>query len=166
MNISSIRELLIPEFEAEASQTRRLFEALPDGDTSFKPHERSMSLGRLAGHITDIYRYISFMLANRDFDLAADRPVYTMEDKASLFAQFEDNVRSARSTLQQTDDAAFRQHCIIRRGTVTLFEADRYTYYRLQGINQIVHHRAQLGTYVRALDIPLPGMYGRSADGI
>ena len=83
-----------------------------------------------------------------------------------MLQRFEENARDALTAFKQTSDEAFHQSWTIKRGPNILFSADRFTYFRNQGMNQIVHHRAQLGTYIRALGLPLPGMYGPSADGI
>ena len=91
---------------------------------------------------------------------------YIMVVKAEMLERFEDNASDALAAFKQTSDEAFHEPWAIKRGPNILFSADRFTYFRNQGINQIVHHRAQLGTYIRALGLPLPGMYGPSADGI
>ena len=83
-----------------------------------------------------------------------------------MLERFENNAGDALAAFRQSSDKTFHQAWTIRRGPNILFSADRFTYYRNQGINQIVHHRAQLGTYLRALGLPVPGMYGTPADGI
>jgi uncharacterized damage-inducible protein DinB len=161
-----IRDLLLPEIETEIGKTRRLFQALPDGESDFKPYEKSMTLGRLAGHTTDLFRLMALTLTNSELDMSAAWQPYTMTNKAELLARFEENVSSALAAFKQISDEGFHQPWTIRRGPNVLFSGDRFTYYRNQGVNQIVHHRAQLGTYLRALELQLPGMYGPSADGI
>ena len=161
-----IRDLLLPELDTEIGKTRRLFEALPDDKSDFKPHEKSMTLGRLAGHTTDLFRLMALTLTSSELDMAIAWQPYTMAGKAELLAHFERNASDARVAFEQITDQAFHQSWIIKRGPNVLFSGERFTYYRNQGINQIVHHRAQLGTYIRALGLPLPGMYGPSADGI
>ena len=163
-----IRDLLAAELELEVSKTRRLFEALPGGSAEFefRPHERSMTLGRLAGHMADIYTLIVLTLTTNELDMAAGWRPFTAMNRAELLERFEDRAERVREAFQGISDQAFREPWSIRRGPNLLFSADRFTYYRNQGINQIVHHRAQLGTYIRALGLPLPGMYGASADGI
>ncbi len=161
-----LRDLLLPELETEIGKTRRLFEALPDGEVDFQPYGKSMPLGRLAGHTTDLFRMIALILTSSDFDMAIAWKPYTMESKAQLLAQYEENAEKALRALKQTSDETFHQQWRILRGPLTLFSGERYTAYRSNGINQIIHHRAQLGTYIRAMSLPLPGMYGASADGI
>jgi uncharacterized damage-inducible protein DinB len=161
-----IRDLLLPEIETEIGKTRRLFEALPDGKSDFKPYEKSMTLGRLAGHTTDLFRLMALTLTSSELDMAVAWQPYTMPSKAELLARFEENASGALAAFKQISDEAFHQPWTIKRGPNILFSGERFTYFRNQGINQIVHHRAQLGTYIRALGLPLPGMYGASADGI
>jgi uncharacterized damage-inducible protein DinB len=161
-----IRDLLLPEIETEIGKTRRLFEALPDGKSDFKPYEKSMTLGRLAGHTTDLFRLMALTLTSSELDMAVAWQPYTMPSKAELLARFEENASGALAAFKQISDEAFHQPWTIKRGPNILFSGERFTYFRNQVINQIVHHRAQLGTYIRALGLPLPGMYGASADGI
>ena len=125
-----------------------------------------MPLGRLAGHTTDLFRIIALVLTSTDFDMAVAWKPYTMESKSQLLAQFEENADKALRALNQTFDETFHQQWKILCGPLTLFCGERYTAYRSNGMNQIIHHRAQLGTYIRAVGLPLPGMYGASADGI
>ncbi len=161
-----IRDLILPELETEISKTRRLFEALPDGEPDFKPYEKSMTLGRLAGHTTDLFRLMTLTLTSSELDMAAGWHPYTMDSKTELLARFEENTGGALAAFKQSSDDAFHHPWTIKRGPDILFSGERFFYFRNQGINQIIHHRAQLGTYLRALGLPLPGMYGLSADGI
>ena len=161
-----IRDLLLPELETETGKTHRLFQALPDRKADFKPHEKSMTLGRLAGHTTDLFRLLALTLTRSELDMAVGWHPYTMASKAELLARFDENAGRALAAFKLISDENFHQPWTIKRGPDTLFSGERFTYFRNQGINQIIHHRAQLGTYIRALDLPLPGMYGASADGI
>ena len=161
-----VRNLLVTEVSLELSKTRRLFEALPEAQSAFKPYAKSMTLGRLAGHIADILRLMALTLTTAQLDMAAGWQPYTMGSKRELLTGFEDNAGRALAAFEQTSDEAFHQPWSIKRGPNILFTGDRFTCIRNQGINQMVHHRARLGTYLRALGLPLPGMYGPSADGI
>jgi uncharacterized damage-inducible protein DinB len=161
----TLRDGLLPELAIEIGKTRRLFEALPNREIDFKPHEKSMTLGRLASHIADLYRIIELSLTSPDLDWAMWN-AFTMENKVHLLAQFEVNAGIALTTLEHAQEEDFSRNWRIFRGADTLFDGKRYAAYRSNGMNQIIHHRAQLGSYIRALDLPLPGMYGPSADGI
>ncbi len=145
-----IRDLLLPEIEVEISKTRRLFMALPNDKSDFKPYEKSMTLGRLAGHTTDLFRVMALTLTTSELDMAANRQPFTMVSKEELLTRFEENADSALVAFHQISDAAFYSPWTIKRGPHVLFSGDRFTYYRNQGINQIVHHRAQLGMYLRS----------------
>ena len=125
-----------------------------------------MTLGRLAGHTTELFRLMVFTLTMSEFDMAVAWQPYTMVVKGEMLQRFEDNASEALAAFKQASDKAFHQSWTIKRGPNILFSAGRSTYFRNQGIDQIVHHRAQLGTYIRALGLPLPGVYGPSADGI
>ena len=164
-NLCSRSQQLLPELEIEAAKTRRLFEALPEGHAHFKPHVRSMALGRLAGHTSDLYRIIALSLTSADLDWDTWK-AYTMTTKTPLLEKLDENVLCALNALRTVSDDTLTQRWRIYRGARDLFDGERYTAYRFNGMNQIIHHRAQLGTYIRALDLPLPGMYGPSADGI
>jgi hypothetical protein len=109
---------------------------------------------------------IVLTLTVSEFDMAVVWQPYTMVLKGEMLKRFDDNASDALAAFKQSSDEAFHQPWMIKRGPNTLFSGDRFTYYRNQGVNQIVHHRAQLGTYLRALGMPVPGMYGPSADGI
>ena len=145
-----VRDLLLPELDTEIGKTRRLFEALPDGKSDFKPYEKSLTLGRLTGHTTDLCRFIAFTLTMSELDMAVAWQPYTMALQGQMLERFEKNASDALAAFRQSSDETFRQPWTIKRGPNILFSSDRFTYYRNQGINQIVHHRAQLGTYLRA----------------
>lgn len=165
----SLSELLLPELETELAKTRRILEAVPDENNEYKPHEKSMSLSRLAGHIAEIPGFISVILTAPGMDLAASdtpRKPVVMESKQHLLGIFDTVKEKATSALRQTTDDAFHQDWILRRGEAQIYCGKRYGAYRSFGLNHIIHHRAQLGTYIRLLNHPLPGTYGPSADGM
>jgi hypothetical protein len=138
--------------QAEIGKTERLFRALPTGREEFKPHEKSMTLGRLVGTPPTSYFWIALTL--------------TMRNKEELLVRFVTNSDLARPAMKTVSDSDFSHSWDIKRGSKTLFSGYRFQYFRNQDINQIIYHRAQLGTYIRALDLLLPGMYGNFTDGI
>ncbi len=160
-----IRDLLLPELDTEIGKTRRLFEALPDSQSDFKPYEKSMTLGRLAGYTTDFFGLMAFTLTLRTRYGCRLATLYHDPQRANAQALREQRQRRSevfqakfgRGLPPALDYQAWSEHS---------FSGGRFTYHRNQGIIQIVHHRAQLGTYLRALALPMPGMYGTSADGI
>ncbi len=164
-----LNELLAPELEAELAKTRRLLDALPDSDQDFKPHEKSMSLAKLAGHTAELPGFISLILTSPSIDLASPdnpRKPFVMESKEQLLRHFDTVAAKAVSTLQHTSDDKFMEDWQLSVGERGIFSGKRYGAYRTFGVNHIIHHRAQLGTYIRLLNHTLPGTYGPSADGM
>ncbi len=160
--------MLLPELETELKKTRRMLDSLPDSENAFKPHERSKSLDKLAGHVAELPSFIALILSSPDIDMAKSNPrkPVVMETKQQLLAQFDENADQALTALKQTSDETFHQHWNLSRGDVKISSGTRYDAYRAMGVNHMVHHRAQLGCYLRQLNLPLPGTYGPSADGM
>ena len=104
-----IRDLLFPELDTEIGETRRLFEALPDDRSDFKPYEKSMTLGRLAGHTTDLFRMIALTLTMSELDMAVVWQPYTMVLKGEMLKRFEDNASDALAAFKQSSDEALHQ---------------------------------------------------------
>jgi uncharacterized damage-inducible protein DinB len=166
---TELRELLQPELEFELGRTRRILAAVPDHDIAFKPHEKSMSLAKLAGHITELPGFAAIILTIPSLDMAAPgnpRKPVVMESTAQLLTHFDENAEKALAALKATTDAAFHATWSLSRGPMTIYSGNRYGAYRSFGINHMIHHRAQLGTYIRLLNCTLPGTYGPSADGM
>jgi len=164
-----LSELLLPELESELAKTRRILAALPDGQLEFKPHEKSMALAKLAGHIAELPAFTSIILTVPSLDVAAPnspRKPVVMETAAQLVAQFDLAAEKAVAALKNTSDAAFEETWSLSRGPMAIYSGTRYGAYRAFGVNHIIHHRAQLGSYIRLLNHPLPGTYGPSADGM
>lgn len=164
-----LRDLLLPELESELKKTRRMLDALPDTDHAYQPHTKSKTLAALAGHVAELPSFISIILSSPDLDMAAPgstRKPVVMETKQQLLAEFDQNADRAVTTLKDTSDETFNQNWTLARGDIKIFSGSRYEAYRNFGANHLIHHRAQLGCYIRALDLPLPGTYGPSADGM
>jgi uncharacterized damage-inducible protein DinB len=165
----SLSELLLPELEAELAKTRRILAALPDGQLEFKPHEKSMTLAKLAGHTAELPALTSIILTIPSLDMAAPgnpRKRLVMENPAQLAAEFDLAAEKAVAALKNTSDAAFQEPWSLSLGPRSIYSGTRYGAYRTFGVNHIIHHRAQLGTYIRLLNCTLPGTYGPSADGM
>jgi uncharacterized damage-inducible protein DinB len=161
--------LLLPELEAEFKRTRRILSAVPDGHGDFKPHEKSMSLAKLAGHVAELPGFIQIILTHPDLDMALPgnpRKPVVLETTAQVVAEFDQRAGAAIATLKETSNQTFEQPWSLSRGELKIFSGPRYEAYRALGVNHIIHHRAQLGCYIRELNQPLPGTYGPSADGM
>jgi len=161
-----VSQLLLPELEAELAITRRVLAAVPDGHNDFKPHDKSMKLARLAGHTAEMPMFAVLTLTVPPMDLAApsDTPPHKFESSAQNLAAFDDMAAKAVATVKGLTDPSFAEPWSLVFGDYKLYDGDRYNAYRTLGINHLVHHRAQLGVYLRLLDIPVPKTYGPSAD--
>jgi uncharacterized damage-inducible protein DinB len=144
-----IAELLLPEIEEEVQATRTLLERVPDGHWSWKPHEKSMSLSRLATHVAEIASWTAAILEQDEMDFMS--PV--MQEWAPR------EMESVSEILNELESAVGK--C---REIVTAMTAPTYIVFRRQVLNHLVHHRAQLGVFLRMLDVPLPMIYGPTAD--
>lgn len=158
----SIGSSLLPEFDQEMAVTRRLLERVPDAQMQWRPHPKSFPLGHLAQLICRMPGWITNVLLEDGLDLTAG-PGYSFESLQSLLAVFDDNVRAARAALGGASDARFGTEWSLRMGERVLFTAPRGVVVR-QNISHLIHHRGQLTVYLRLRDVPLPSIYGPTAD--
>jgi len=162
-----IKDLLLPEFDQELRKTRNLLELLPEAPAlhDFKPHERSMPLSKLAAHIAQLPGLLTLILDSPECDFAKpDRKPLVLESRAQLLAAFDRLSAEAHALLEQTTDRTMHESWKLRSNGKTLYDGSRYYAARTIFFNHLVHHRAQLGVYLRLNEIPIPGHYGLSAD--
>ena len=157
-----IAQDLVTEFDQEMATTRRVLERVPDGRADWKPHPKSFSLAHLAQLVAVMPGWITNALRETSLDLSA-APPYSNQATASLLEQFDEGVREAHGAIVAAQDADWRVPWSLRMGDRVLMTAPRSVIVR-QNISHIVHHRAQLGVYLRLLDVPVPSMYGPTAD--
>jgi len=159
---------LLAEYDREAAKTRKVLEAIPDGaDFAYKPHPKSMALGRLAGHITDMTGDWALMTLTKDkLDFPADHKweQYVPESKAALLEKFDRELPGVRREIEAISPEKWDQHWQFIFGGHKWVDEPRHQVFRDMVLNHLVHHRAQLGVYIRLLDGKLPGCYGPSAD--
>ena len=158
----TIAETLLPEFDAEMATTRRLLERVPSDKGEWKPHAKSFSLGHLAQLVSWMPGWIANTLSQTSLDLAKGGG-YSLEQTDTLLAGFDKNVREARAALTAARDADFAVPWSLKHGDRVLFTAPRGTVVR-QHISHLSHHRGQLTVYLRLLDVPVPSIYGPTAD--
>ncbi|HZQ22429.1 MAG TPA: DinB family protein [Terriglobales bacterium] len=160
-----ISELLLPEFEQEMKTTRMTLERVPFDKQDFVPHQKSMALGKLAPHLAELAGFGATVLTTPelDFSNAPNRPRPPFES-AGLLKAFDENAAKARSALKNTPDDAWTQNWKLSFQGKPIFSGSRFLAYRQMFLNHMVHHRAQLGVYLRLNDKPLPATYGPSAD--
>ena len=164
-----LAQLLLPEFDAEMASTRRLLECVPDGKVAWQPHARSMTLGRLATHVADLAGRAAAVVGQDEWDPRPPGAAVTpqvLELRAELLARFDEGSGRARAALAATPDEAFGRSWTMKREGKPMWSGARLDAYRRIAMNHLVHHRAQLGVYLRLLEVPIPGMYGPSADDL
>ena len=162
-----VNEQLLPEFDAEMANTRKALERIP-ADFGWKPHEKSMSLGRLATHIGEIPHWCGVTIDTAELDLAPPgAPPYqprSTSTRDEVLAMFDKNVADARKSLAGASDQHLAASWSLLMTGKTLFSMPRIAVIRNMVINHLIHHRGQLTVYLRLLGIPVPALYGPSAD--
>jgi uncharacterized damage-inducible protein DinB len=163
-----IAETMMPEIEQEMAQTRKTLARVPDDKFSYKPHEKSMEMGALALHIAMMADWGADTLVSDDFDVApVNGPAYQMptaKTSAELLALFDKAVERLKTNLAKTDDAAMMKQWSLLQGGRPLFSMPRAAVMRGMILNHMVHHRGQLTVYLRMCNVPVPALYGPSAD--
>jgi uncharacterized damage-inducible protein DinB len=162
----TIAELLQPEFDQEMTSTRRVLERVPEDKFAWKPHPKSFSMGNLASHIVNMLLWTVDTMDKTAFDLDSVTPEEmnkAAKTSAELLAWFDANAAKARAALAKSD-AEYQVPWTLKKGAQVFFTLPRYTCVRSFCLNHIVHHRAQLTVYLRENDVPVPGLYGPSAD--
>ena len=163
-----ISELLLPEFDQEMAKTRATLERVPEDKFAWKPHAKSMSMISLATHIVNMTGWTQDTMQKESFDVAPPgAPPYKEEPASSrkdLLEKFDKGVGTARTAIAGGSDEAFQKPWSLLAGGKVLFTMPRYSCIRGFVLNHIIHHRAQLGVYLRLNDVPVPATYGPSAD--
>jgi len=157
-------QYLIPEFDDEMKNTRKILELVPDGKFDYQPHAKSMSLGRLASHVADMPGWASITIDVDVLEMQPGTKPYTAGTRSELLADFDAKVADARGKIAAATDEHWAQTWTFKYGGQTIIAMPRWQVMRGMVMNHLVHHRAQLGVFLRLLDVPIPGMYGPSAD--
>ena len=159
-----ISELLLAEFEEEAKKTRAALERVP-AKPDFTPHPKSMPLGKLAPHVAELGGFGVMVLTTPQMDFAAGsyKPL-PFESPEQLVRAFDEGCAGVREALKKTSDDAWQQNWKLAFNGKQLFNGPRFLAYRQMFLNHLVHHRAQLGVYLRLNGAPVPATYGPSAD--
>ena len=163
----SIKDALLPEFDHEMATTRRVLERVPDPEFGWKPHEKSMTLGRLAAHIANIPYWCSVTLETTVFELDSlppDTQRKLAETQNELVKEFDGKVRAARTLIAAATDAEFLALWTLKKGGQEMFTMPRISAVRGFVMNHLIHHRGQLTVYLRLKNVPIPPIYGPTAD--
>jgi uncharacterized damage-inducible protein DinB len=160
-----ISELLLPEFDAEMKKTRTTLERVPTDKKDFAPHAKSMPMGKLAPHVAQLagLGLTILTMPELDFSKGSIKPL-PFESSAQLVQAFDEGAAKVRAALQATPDSAWKENWKLSFQGKTIFEGQRFLAYREMFLNHMVHHRAQLGVYLRLNDKAVPATYGPSAD--
>lgn len=161
----TVTEMLLPEFDEETRKTRTYLERLPENKADYKPHEKSMPLGRLAAHIAQLPELAALVaeLPSLDFATSSMKPL-VLESRQQLLADFDRIAQRARQSISAVPEKDWQRLWKLSFGGKTITEESRYQVYRKMFLNHLVHHRAQLGVYLRLNGVPVPATYGPSAD--
>jgi uncharacterized damage-inducible protein DinB len=165
----SIKEALLPEFDHEMGTTRKLLERVPHDDLTWRPHRKSMTIGQLAWHLADIPHWADAILDCPSFDLAVTEGAGSSGPKQpssgqEVLERFDAFVTSARAKIAAKTDAEMLALWSLKRGGREMFSVPRIGAIRSFIVNHTIHHRGQLSVYLRLKDVPVPAIYGPSAD--
>jgi uncharacterized damage-inducible protein DinB len=163
-----ISETMLPEFDQEMASTRKVLERVPAAKFSWKPHPKSSEFGALAAHVANMPDWAGLTMQSDSFDYAPPgAPPYETPKFSStndLLAAFDKSVAAARTALAEADDSKLLAPWTLMAGGKALMTMPRVAVIRTFVMNHTIHHRAQLGVYLRLNDIPVPGVYGPTAD--
>ncbi len=164
----SIADHLMPEFDHEMASTRALLERLPEAQGAWKPHPKSFSLGELAVHMVGIPAYCTFIVQQTELDInppgGSAFPKTPFTTTTALLTLFDDGVRAGRAALAGASDDAMMEIWSLKSAGKVIFSMPRMAVCRAMVMSHLIHHRGQLTVYARLQEVPLPAIYGPSAD--
>jgi uncharacterized damage-inducible protein DinB len=161
----TISDILLLDYDAEILNTRRTLERIPENDPTWKPDEKSMAIGRLALHTARLPDFCTTILTTHELDMSKRKfPEFVFESTAHLLSELDRAATEARGHMAMATDINLHANWKLSFGDKVFVDAPRMTLYRTMFLNHMIHHRAQLGVYLRLLKIPVPGLYGPSAD--
>lgn len=164
----SYADAILPEFDQEMASTRKVLERVPEDQLEWKPHAKSHTVGWNANHIAEMPGWVPFTLEGDSLDVnPPGGPQYrtpSLNTRAAILAEFDKNVAAARKAISAVSDADVLKNWSLLSGGHAIFTMPRAAVIRTFVINHIIHHRAFLLSYLRQLDISIPGMYGPSGD--
>jgi uncharacterized damage-inducible protein DinB len=162
----TIAESLLPEFDREMGLTRRVLERVPDGVFAWKPHDKSMTMGRLAEHLAELPGWLKVAVVDDGIDMATGRPpgYEPPATRAAVLTMFDKNATEARSALAGRTDAELMAPWTLKAQGKEVFTMPKAVVIRGFVMNHVIHHRGQMSVYLRLQNVPVPSIYGPSAD--
>lgn len=159
-----LNTILLNEFKDEMNTTRKFFEAISEGLLEFTPHEKSKKIGELVNHMLPISSWIGAITQNSELDWSKATPPTVLNSKEAILKQFEANVALGEKALKETNNDQLLEDWTMRNAGTILFSGKKETAIRRYVLNHTIHHRAQLGLYLRLNNVKVPGSYVASAD--
>jgi uncharacterized damage-inducible protein DinB len=160
----SLQTVFSQELKYELGLTRRLLERVPTEQFGWQPHPKSMKLGTLASHMANLVSFLQLSLQGPETDMATVQFPPSPTETDEVLRRFDVNAENIHKALGEVDDAAFHDKWTMRRGEQVIMSMPRTAVARVLVLNHLIHHRGQMSVYLRLLDIPVPAIYGGSAD--
>ncbi|HSM84881.1 MAG TPA: DinB family protein [Candidatus Limnocylindrales bacterium] len=160
----ALNQALLPEFDHEMQTTRRTLERVPEDKLTWKPHDKSMTMGALATHLATINGWAEAILGTESFDVSTAPPNPELKSRAELLAAFDKSVASARKAMEKASDAELMKPWSLISAGKTVFTLPRVAVLRSFIFSHSIHHRGQFSVYLRLNNVPVPSIYGPSAD--
>ena len=158
----TIAEIFLREFDGEMETTRRILERVPSGRLEWSPHPKSMTLKQLAGHVAELATW-GVRIDESSFEVGT-RKRLEFDSVGQLLGHFDSAVSASRASIAKKTDEDLRERFTVTRGGTTFFQMSKASLLRRVFLNHLIHHRGQLSVYLRLNDVPLPPIYGPSAD--
>lgn len=159
-----MNQAMLGEFDHEMANTRKSLERIPDGKFDWKPHAKSMTLGGLATHLSTINHWVDAIIGEESFDVGKAPPQPPFKSRVEVLEAFDKNSARARKAIAGATDEQLMKPWSLKKDGTAIFTLPRMAVMRSFVLNHIIHHRAQLGVYLRLNDIAVPSIYGPSAD--
>ena len=160
-----LRDAFIAEMKHESASTKKILERVPMDKKDWKPHEKSMTLGRLAAHVAEIPHWTSDIIHIDVYDFLQNyKPGQAPSTQEELIKIFQEKLDTAIADLEKMNDEDFKKMWVVKNGEQVYFNLPKAVAIRGWSFSHLFHHRGQLSVYLRLLDVPIPGMYGPSAD--
>ena len=159
-----LNQALLPEFDHEMANTRKSLERIPEGKFDWKPHAKSSTLGGLATHLATINHWTEAIMGQDSFDVTTAPRQQPFKSRKEVLDAFDKDTATARKAIASASDDQFMKPWSLKNAGATIFTLPRIGVLRSFILNHTIHHRAQLGVYLRLNDVPVPSIYGPSAD--
>ena len=159
------KEIIFSDIEQELALTRNTLAAVPDDHIDWSPHKKSMKLGALASHLAQLPQFAMATLVSDEFDFASGEfELANLTTRAEILSLFDSSATMLKDAIEKVSEEALTKNWVLRSSEHILLDDLRARCFRMFGMTHMAHHRAQLGVYLRLLDIPVPPVYGPTAD--